>query len=514
MYNRKINQLRLGVYLSYINMALGMLIPFFYTPIMLRLLGQAEYGLFSLSHSVVSYLSLLSFGFGTTIVRYIAKYRAEEDQDSLEKVFGFFILLYCAMAAIVLVCGFVLANNVEPIFNEGLTESEQIKMRSLVLIMTVSSALSFPLSVFSSMVVAYERFIFRNVLNILSTILVPAGNLIALWLGYKSVGMALAGLITSSVLLPWNIIYCRKKLGLKPKIAKIPKILIWEMARVSFYNFLGSIVDMLFWATDKVILGMLASSIAVAVYNVGATFNNMITTLSTTVSGVLAPKVTGMVVKKAKKQELTELFIRVGRLQFLVIGLVISGVVAFGKVFIVMWAGREYEEAYYILLLTAIPLCIPLIQNTGITILIAQNRQRFRSITYLIIAVVNVVSTYLAVPRFGGIGAALCSCVSYLVGQGIIMNIYYYKVTGINIPSFWKTILKMSPIPILMVVVELISFRFFVISSWLVFFPLVILHTLIYIMLMYRFAMNDYERDVIRKPIGSLAKKIKSRSNR
>ena len=71
------NQLHSGVYLSYINLAISFVIPFVYTPVMLRLLGQAEYGLYSLSNSVIGYLTLLSFGFGTTIVRYIAKYRAE-----------------------------------------------------------------------------------------------------------------------------------------------------------------------------------------------------------------------------------------------------------------------------------------------------------------------------------------------------------------------------------------------------------------------------------------------------
>ncbi|MBR3289869.1 MAG: oligosaccharide flippase family protein [Clostridia bacterium] len=490
-------------------MALGMIIPFFYTPVMLRMLGQAEYGLFSLSHSVVSYLALLSFGFGTTIVRYISKYRAEGDRESLEKVYGFFIVLYGVMAAIVLAVGAVIAQNTGAIFSQGLTEPEQVKMRSLVLIMTVSSALSFPISVFSSMVIAYERFVFRNLLNILSTTLVPIGNLVALWLGYQSVGMALAGLLISAVFLPWNIFYCRFKLRVRPRFARVPKALIGEMVRVSFYNFMGSLVDMLFWATDRVILGMLASSVAVAVYNIGATFNNMITGLSTTVSGVLAPKITGMVVKNAKKDELTELFVRVGRLQFLVIGLVVSGLTVFGHVFITMWAGPEYSEAYYIVLLTAIPLCIPLIQNTGVAILVAQNKQKFRSVVYLIIAVVNVVSTYLIVPYMGGVGAALCSCVSYLIGQGLVINLYYHKVTGIDIPLFWRTILKMAIVPAVMIALELVLFRFVTIENWAVFFAFVILHTLIYAFFMYRFVMNDYERDVVKKPLGKLMKKGK-----
>ena len=48
----KVNQLRAGTLLSYVNLAIGSIIPMIYTPIMLRMLGQAEYGLYSLSNSI------------------------------------------------------------------------------------------------------------------------------------------------------------------------------------------------------------------------------------------------------------------------------------------------------------------------------------------------------------------------------------------------------------------------------------------------------------------------------
>ena len=44
------NQLRIGVLLSYINLGISCIIPFVYTPIMLRILGQSEYGLYSLAN--------------------------------------------------------------------------------------------------------------------------------------------------------------------------------------------------------------------------------------------------------------------------------------------------------------------------------------------------------------------------------------------------------------------------------------------------------------------------------
>lgn len=501
----KKNELKQGVILSYINLGIGTIIPFIYTPIMLRILGQAEYGLFSLASSAVSYFSLLSFGFGSTIIRYISKYRAESDIESEEKVFGFFLVLYCALALLVLICGAVIAYNVEPLFNKGLTASELNKMKILIMIMTFNSALSFPLSVYSSMVVAHEKYIFRKLLDMVSTLLAPIANLVALYLGYASVGMATAATIIQFVILPLNVFYCYRIINIKPIFAKLPKNLIKEMLGFSLFIFIGTLVDMLFWATDKVILGMLAGSVAVAIYNVGSTFNTMVMNLSTSISGVFTPRVTGMVVKEASKEELNSIFVRIGRIQFIIIALIVSGFTVFGQSFIKLWAGPGYSGAYWIAIMTMFPLCIPLIQNMGLTIVIAQNKHQFRSIVYLIIAVANVIMTYISVPYFGIYGAAACSCIAYIIGQGIIMNIYYYKVTGLDIPLFWRNIFKMAIIPIIMTGACLFFNNFITINSWKIFLCGVVVFTLIYAILMYLFSFNQYERALF----GGILKKVK-----
>lgn len=503
------SQLKSGVILSYINLGISTLIPFFYTPVMLRMLGQEEYGLYSLSNSAVAYLSLLSFGFGSTIIRYIAKYRAEGKIEEEQKTFGFFLVVYCLLAVLVLVCGSIISNNVEPIFHRGLSSDELRKMKILVLIMTFNSALSFPISVFSSIITAHEKYVFRKLIDMLSTVAAPIANLIALYLGYASVGMALATTVIQFLMLPLSVGYCFKVLHVTPKFKRISQKHIYEMLGFSAFVFIGSVVDMLFWATDKVILGMLAGSVAVAIYNVGGTFNNMVMNLSSSMSGVLMPHITGMVVKDDNPRVLTDIFIKVGRLQFIIIALVVSGFTVFGREFVELWAGAEYSEAYWIAILTMFPLCIPLIQSSGHSIVVAKNKHQFRSIVYLIIAIANVISTYILVPSMGGIGAALCSCIAYLAGQGVAMNWYYYKKIGIDIPEFWKNIGKMAIIPVGMLIVGLLIMRFIVVNNWLIFFSGIAAYSAVYILLMCRFVMNDYEKNLVMMSINKVIFKLK-----
>lgn len=506
---KKINELKAGVILSYINLAIGTIIPFVYTPVMLRILGQAEYGLYSLSNSVIGYLSLLSFGLGSTIVRYVSKYRAEKNKEMEEKTIGLFIVLYLILAILVLICGFIIYNNISFFFGNSLTVQEIQKMKILVLIMSFNTAISFPISIFSSIVIAHEKYIFRKLVDMLSTIGVPVFNIIALYLGFGSVGIAVVSTIVQLMMLPTNAFFCFKVLDVRPKFKNIPFYMLREIAGFSFYVFLASIVDMLFWATDKVLLGAMVGSVAVAIYNVGGTFNSMMTNLSTSISGVLVPKITTMVFTGDDKQEWTDLFIRIGRLQYYVIALVVSGFIVFGKPFISFIAGEGYEDSYIVALLTMIPLVVPLIQNVGLNILVAQNKHKFRSLVYLAIAILNVISTYLAIPYFGIIGAALCSGLSYILGQGIIMNIYYYKVTGLNIKLFWKNILSISWLPLIMIIVTILISNYISFYSPISFIIGVIIYSVIYFMVNYVACMNSYEKDIFRKPLLGIVNKIR-----
>lgn len=52
------NQIKAGAALNYVIIGINALVGLLYTPYMLRMLGQNEYGLFSLVASVISYLTI------------------------------------------------------------------------------------------------------------------------------------------------------------------------------------------------------------------------------------------------------------------------------------------------------------------------------------------------------------------------------------------------------------------------------------------------------------------------
>ena len=503
----KQNQLKTGVLLSYINLLIGNLIPFFYTPIMLRLLGQAEYGLYGIAGSVMGYLGLLNFGIGGSIVRYLAKYRAENDLDGERRIFGLFIKLYSIIGLIILTIGTLLSFHFG-FYGRSLTGIELALLKKLVLLMSLNTAVFMPFSVYSSIIIAHERFIFSKLISILTSILSPCVNLILLYKGFGSIGLVLSATAFHFLTYALYVLYTRKRIGIRPSFQKTESGLIKEILHYSFFVFLAQMVDILYWSTDKLIIGWAIGSVMTAIYNIGASFNGYVTSLSTAINGVLLPRLTAMSVKDAPREEYDKLFIKIGRLQFILISFIVSAFVAFGRHFIVLWAGTDYVQAYPVALLTMIPVTVPLIQNTGLNILYATNRHHFRSIVYAIVAVINVFLTFWWVETWGIIGAALATCLAYCLGNIVVINIYYHKIIGLNIPLFWKNIVEMAPVMIIMGTVWWVFLKRFVIHSWLNFFVFAALYTLLYFLLAYRFMMNKYERELIIGPLKALRNRI------
>ena len=75
------SQIKIGSILSYVVIVLNMLIGLIYTPIMLRIMGQSEYGTYSLISSIIGYLTVLDLGFGNAIIIYTSRYRAKNQKE-------------------------------------------------------------------------------------------------------------------------------------------------------------------------------------------------------------------------------------------------------------------------------------------------------------------------------------------------------------------------------------------------------------------------------------------------
>lgn len=492
-------QRKTGAILSYFLIFINTIIQLVYTPFLIRMLGQSEYGLYSLINSVIGYLTIMDLGFGNAIIVYTAKYRAQKKYDEEKKLHGMFFVIFCIIGIIAGICGLILYFNVENLFGATMSIIELKKAKIMMLILTFNLVITFIFSIYSSIINAYEKFTYQKLISIINTILKPIIMLPLLFLGFKSITMVLVITILNICMLLSNYLYCRKKLNIKIKFLGFDNALFKVIFSYSIWLFLGSIVDKANWSIDQFVLGTVSGTIAVSIYSVASNLNTLFLNLSTALSNVFLPKITKMVANNATPDDLTDEMIKVGRIQYIILFLATSGLVLFGKEFIIWWVGKEFEQAYYVALLLIIPLCFPLIQNIGISIMQAMNKYKFKSISTFIMALFNIfISIYFA-KKYGAIGSALGTAIALILCNIIIINIYYYKVIKLNVIKFWKQIIKMTipfSIPLaVIIIIEKIS-NFSGISSVIIYGGI---YTILYFIVCYLFSMNKSEKEMVKK---------------
>ena len=495
-----VNQLKAGAFLSYVSIGLNNIIGLLYLPFMLRMMGQSEYGLYSLVSSVVAYLTVLDLGFANAIIRYTAKFRAEGKINEQYEMFGMFLLLYSLIGIVAFLIGLVLYNNVGAIFGGSMTLEELSKARIMMLLLVFNLAFAFPMSIWGAIITAYERFIFQKVVNIIRIILNPLVMIFMLLIGYRAICMVVIITLFNVLTLLLNAYYCKYKLGVQIRFSSFKWGFLKEVTVYSFWIFLNAIMDRIYWSTGQFVLGIYRGTVAVAIYAVAIQLQSIYMSFSTAISGVFLPKVTAMVVKKSSAKEVSDLFIKTGRIQYIVMAFVLTGFIVFGRQFIILWAGLDYESAYLITLLFFFPLTIPLIQNLGIIILQARNQMKFRSLLYVFIALISLLLSFYWANLYGGVGCAMATALALIAGQIIGMNIYYAKKISIDICSFWLEIGKMSVVPLLLGICTYMVVSHVDLKSWWKLSLAVIFFSLIYIPLFWHYGMNAYERSLFSIP--------------
>lgn len=502
----KLNQLKIGVILTYISQSLSLVISFVYTPIMLSILTQSEYGVYSLVSSVIANLSILSFGFSSSYVKYYSKYKVTNDKEGMARLNGMFLIIYSIIAIMAFVCGIILIQNAEVIFKNGLSFDEIGTAKILMFILVINISISFPASIFVSYIIANERYIFLRLVNLVKTIFSPFLTIAMLLMGYGTVGMVVITLLLNIIVDIFNVIYSFNKLEMQFIFQKMNFKLLKEIWIFSFYIFLNIITDQINWNVDKFILGIFKGSVAVAIYGVAVQLYNYYIQFAYSISNVFIPRVNALVAANESNATLTRLFVKIGRIQFIILSLVLLIYIFWGKYFICFWAGEEYIEAYYICLILLLSISIELIQIIGLEIQRAKNLHKFRAILCIIMAVLNIAISIPLCKVYGAIGASIGTALSFIIGNGLIINIYYKKKIGLDVGCFWLNILKIFPGMLPAITYGIFSNYYLPVETFISFVVEVTFMFIIYAIGIWLFSMNSYEKKLILSPMKKLFK--------
>lgn len=490
-----------GVILSYISLIIEVASGVLFTPFLIRMFGQAEYGVYGLVLTITSYMSLLDLGVGNSIVRYSAKYRVNGENDKQRKLLGVTIIFYSVIALIVLGIGLFVSNNVSLFFSTGLSTEELQRARIMLIITFINAAVTMWLYSFSKVIVAYEKFTITQGLLIGRIILKVVVLIPILLLGGKGIAVVIVDCGLTVVVGAIYIYYVLVKLKVAPKFSEIDRSFVKEIVGYSTFIFIQMIATQLNAMVDQILIAAIvpASAVVLALYSLGSQISSYIQRIAAAINGVLMPGAVRLVEKGASSDEIEKEMVRIGRIIFIILAGVFINIIYFGRAFIKLYAGDDYAMSYWVVLLITFPMVLSLPQSIGTQILWAKDKHKTQAILKLAIALCNILLTIVLIKWQPLIGASLGTCIALMLGDVLVMNIVFRKDLKIHVFRYYRYLLKGTFFALAGSSIIGLVLKQFETGTFLNFFINCTILTLTYGVQMLLFGFSSYEKSLVKK---------------
>ncbi|UTJ05788.1 oligosaccharide flippase family protein [Arcobacter roscoffensis] len=491
--------------LNYITIFMTTVIGLFLTPIIIKYLGNSEYGLYSLMGAFVGYLTVMDFGLNNSIVRFVSKYQAEKNLKDEENFLSTVMIIYLFICTLIIIISSIIYINFENIFTESLTSEELEKAKLMFCILVLNIVITLPGGSFKAISNAYEHFIFPRISEIIKYLSRSLLVVVILTNGSDAIGLVILDTIANISIIIINAIYVLKVLKIRFKVHSFNKKLTKEVFTYSIWVFVFSIVGVLQWQLGQFLVGINSNTENVAIYSIGVMLGTYYGTFSSAISSVMIPKASKMIINNSSNIELTNMMIKIGRYSFIILMLILGNFILFGSEFIILWVGETYTKAWIIALIIMITYTIPLIQSFANTILEVKALFKFKAIVYIFSITFGAFLGLILLEKSGIEGMILGTSIGWLVGI-IIMNFYYQYKICLNIKNFYMAIFT-KPFIFFLTILTFCNFinNYFDLyelnSSWLFLLIKIALFSIIYIFFSFFLLLNKNEKNQLKNLI-------------
>lgn len=497
-------QIKYGAVISYIGIFINIVIGLVYTPWMIRCIGQADYGLYTLAMSVIG-IFVFDFGLGQAVTRFAAKYIAEGQQEKVDQLMGVTYKLYLIADALMILLLVGVYFFIPQIY-QGLTPEEIEKFKIVYAIAATFSVLSFPFIPLNGIVSAYELFIQLKTCDLLHKIIIVVLMTGCLLMGYGLYALVIVNAIAGILMVVIKLIVLKRHTPLQIDWHFWSKGLLREIISFSIWITVAALAQRLVLNICPSILGYASDSRSIAVFGIAMTLEGYVYTFTSAIKGLFLPKVTRLVTD-GQHEDILPLMVRVGRIQLFILGLIILGFLCTGQNFINAWLGDDFSKVFLCSVLMMAPSFVGQTQNIASTSIVVQNKVKKSARISVIKAVVNLLLAYPLTVLWGVYGMALSIFISYTVSL-IQNNILYHKDLKINIPLFFRDCFGRMALPLILTTVICYPINYFIDNNgWIHFCAKVLIFCIVYFVSMFSMGLNQEEKELMLSPLKMTFKK-------
>lgn len=495
------NERKRGILISYFQTMIRICSSLLYVPILLKLLGKDEYGLYQIVGSFFSFITIFKSSISNGVLKYYCRVVQQDDKKALENTLANARVIYRVMSIIIISISAVIILAFRNIYSSSLQEPQVEEATWMLILLFIDLLISSANAIYNASTYAYEKFTLDRLITLAAQILQPIVCLAIVFLYPYAIYLVIVQLVMDIQIAFIKYFYSTRSLGVRIHLYSYDKVVLKEILLLACFILFSGVADQIFWKTDQLILGKYIGTEVIAGYSIAMQINTCYMSIGIVISSVFYPELCRLYEEADGIEQLSRLFNKIGKYTYMFLLLILSGFFIFGREFISMWVGEEYLEIYIIALIVMIPVTADIIQHLGLLILQVIGKYVFRVGMYFVSAIINIFFTIILVQKSGTVGAAISTGVSLLLVNGVIMNVYYHRAAGMDVHFFWKNIFIITLkyfIP--MIIAGFLNSKISCQLNWLTLGIKIIIYSIVYIIWTYIFILgNEEKRDLLNK---------------
>ena len=391
-------------------------VGFYLSPYIIRRIGDTQFGLWSLTLSLVEYYWLIDLGLRSATVKYSAQYRVAGQDDKLNELLSTGLLYSLAAAAVL----FVLSVACAPWMGHLLHIAQPV-FAQLVRIVGASWAVGLVFNRYSACLEGFQRFDLSSRIWIASIAVRSVAILLLLHFGYGVVAMAFA--LMGSQFLFYMLSYLELRAIFPAHDAKLRKAsvrMLKQMAGYGFHSFTAVVSGRLLSQSIPFLLAYFLPVRYVAYYVVPQRLLDYALDGIGRVGMVTTPSAAALQ-QEGGRESLVKLGIYTNRYCLTIFLPAAVLLWVYGVEFMSLWIRPDFaaQSAFLFRILLVGDTALAG-QSNSVSILFGMGTHKIYARSLLAEAILVILGAVYAVPRYGLAGAAVVTSVLMLANRGIL----------------------------------------------------------------------------------------------
>lgn len=514
--------LKTGIVLSYLLIALNVLSGIILLPFITGSLGQSNYGIYSAASSLIS-MFLIDLGLSAAATRFISKYRVTNTQSDINVLLNVIFKCFFILTGI-LILFFVIFFFCLQFVYRSFTPVELEQFHVVYIMVAASSAICFPFNLVNGVLIAYDKTSLSKTADIVSRIVFIIATVICVVFNLGLYAMTACYILHTVVGVALKLIFVFKATPINPfvKVSRETFVKTFkEVISFSIWTSINSYARVFLLSFMTTILGVTSpesqGTTEISKYSISYQIETYVSYFATCLGTIFYPEVSRLLYKgssltEENKENFGQFNLKISHLQVIILAIIYLGLILCGNDFLQLWLQGDLVENYQ-----AIYFCVITICSTAVllyplqvleTALAAINKMKYVAIANITATVIGIALAFPLSYLWGAFGCCLSIALGTIV-RIILLLIFGRKYVSLKVGEyFYKTYVPFVLPLAITAVFGVIIYQIFPQTTWIYFLIKILAISICYITALCLFGLNKYEQEKAESLMSKITRKL------